>query len=306
MSLFSDWLNSAATVVHGAIDVAADVTKTAISIVKVKYKELKDKYRELDVSARKNDRHQELMDVNDQIIDLERKHRRDGTLSDQDREQLKELYSKRDGLRQKIDNAREYELARDITEHSTDYDAQQVDGDYPNELVRLGGQVVMGKRCSRCNRPMSLRWKATIRDPKLTDLFWGCTGYFLYDPPGSRKRACDGTERLAKEDLMMFGKLGRPGMELPSDKLNGFVLRPEASSHVRARLKDAVGEVTENYLCPVHHEKMELKTKNKASDLLDLYYLKCRRCDQTVKIKSATQLDAVIETYEGGGLFGQT
>jgi hypothetical protein len=66
----------------------------------------------------------------------------------------------------------------------------------------------------------------------------------------------------------------------------------------------AVGEVAENYLRPVHHERMELREWQEADNLLDLYNLRCTRCDQTVKLSSVTQLDADFESYRGNGLFG--
>jgi hypothetical protein len=103
--------------------------------------------------------------------------------------------------------------------------------------------------------------------------------------------------------MRLFGRTARPGIELPAERLNKIVLTPETSQHVKGRLREAVNEVTEDYLCPVHHERMILKTKTKARDLLDLYYLRCPRCGQMVKIKSATQLDAVLESFSGHGLF---
>ena len=164
----------------------------------------------------------------------------------------------------------------------------------------------MGKLCPVCDRqgikrPMSIRWATDIREPGLTDLFWGCTGFFFKSASGNP--SCKYSEKFSARDMTLFGQLDRPGMELPTQRLNKLVLIPETSQHIKKKLAGALNEVTDSYLCPVHHEKMTLKTKADAVDILDLYYLRCTRCDQMVKIKSATQLDAVLEAFNGHGLF---
>ncbi len=301
MGLFSDLLGAAAAAVKTVIDIAADVASTAARIVRTEYAKLKEKYRNVDVEGRRKERFEQLKDVNDEIIDLERKHRRDGRLSENDQEQLESLSRRRRELRGRIEAAMEFEVAGDIVDNSDSYAPNVVNHDSPNELTRLGGQVVMGKQCAKCQRPMAIRWRTDIRDPAIADLFWGCTGFFFKDQ--NDHPACKHSESFSDQDIRLFGRIERPGMELPAERLTKIVLTPATAEHVKGRLRDAIGEITENYLCPVHHERMVLKTKAKAVDLLDLYYLRCARCDQIVKIKSATQLDAVLESYSGSGLF---
>jgi hypothetical protein len=299
MSLFANLLGAAAAAVRTVIDIAADVASTAISVVRVEYGKLKERYR--NVPQWKETRFDQLKSVNDEIIELERKQRRDGRLGEDDEHRLNALHVQRRKLRGRIDAAREFEVAGDIADHGDAYSANLVDPNNPNELTRLGGQVVMGKLCARCQRPMAIRWRTNVRHPVITDLFWGCTGFFCKDQ--NDLPSCKYIENFSERDMRLFGQTARPGMELPAERLNKIALTPPTSQHVKDRLRDAINEVTEDYLCPVHHERMILKTKAQASDLLDLYYLRCPRCAQMVKIKSATQLDAVLESFAGQGLF---
>ena len=301
MGLFAKLLGAAAAAVRTVIDVTADVASTAIRVVRVEYAKLKEQYRNVDVGQRKKERFEQLKGVNDEIIELERKQRRDGRLNEQDHDVLGHLSAKRRELRGRIDAAKEFEVAGDIADHGDTYAVKLVDPDNPNELTRLGGQVVMGKQCVKCQRPMAIRWPTNIRDPVITDLFWGCTDFFFKGK--NDRQSCKYLERFSQQDMRLFGQTERPGMELPAERLNKIVLTPATSEHVKGRLRDAINEVTEDYLCPVHNERMILKTKAQAADLLDLYYLRCARCDQMVKIKSATQLDAVLESFSGQGLF---
>jgi len=300
MGLFAELLGAAASAIRTIIDVAADVASTAIRVVRAEYGKLKEKYGNIDIDQRKKDRFDQLKEVNDQIIELERAVRRGDSLGPDDKERLDHLYKLRQKLRGKIDAAKEFEVAKDIAERGDEYGEKSVDPQNPNELTRLGGQVIMGKLCPVCNRPMSIRWKTIIREPNITDLFWGCTGLF-FKPNGIS--SCKHTESFSDCDLKLFGQLDRPGMELPTKKLHNIVLKRPTSQHIKDKLSNAVNEVTDHYLCPVHHEKMTLITEPNAVDILTLYSLKCARCAQKVRIKSATQLDAVLEAFNGQGLF---
>lgn len=298
MGLFAELLGAAAAGVRIVIDITADVASTAIRVVRVEYAKLKERYRNINIGRLKKERFEQLKDINDEIIELEHKQQRDGRLKEHDQQRLRELSDLRRELRGRIDAAKEFELVGDIADRGDTYGTKVVDPDNPNELTRLGGQVVMGKLC-KCQRPMAIRWPTKIRDPVITDLYWGCTGYFLWDQ--NSRRVCERRENFSNEDMRLFGQITGSGMELPAERLNTIVLA--SAEHVKGRLRGAINQVTEDYLCPVHHERMALKTKARATDLLDLYYLRCTRCDQMVKIKSATQLDAVLESFSGQGLF---
>lgn len=301
MGFFSDLFGGIASSIRTVVHVVTDVAGTAAKVIKHKYQTLKEKYAALDIPALKKSRFDELKRVNDELIELEKKRKRDRSLCTSDEERLDTLSQRRRTLREKIENAKEVLAAEDIALHEDEYALKDVESDKPNELTRLGGQVMLGKLCPSCQRPQVIRWKTRIREPNISDLFWGCTGLFIKDATGNS--VCRSTQPFSQHDRRIFANLARPGLELPTQSLNSIILKPETSQLIKNKLADSVREVNENYLCPVHHEPMELRTKTSAADLLDLYYLRCRRCDQTIKIKSATQLDAVMQSYDQKGLF---
>jgi hypothetical protein len=301
MRFFSDLFDGIASSVRTVVHVAADVASTAATVIKHKYLAIKTKYAAIDIEFRKQGRFDELKQVNDEIIDIEAKWKRDQSLSAFDHARLNELCLRRTRLRGKIEAAKEIIAAKDIAENTEEYAYKEVEEENPNELTRLGGQVMLGKLCPACQRPQVIRWKNSVREPTISDLFWGCTGLFVKDENGSS--VCRKTQPFSRHDREIFANIARPGLELPTQRLNNIVLRPETSQLIKNKLSDAVSASSENYLCPVHHEPLQLRTKSDAADLLDLYYLKCRRCDQTVKVKSATQLDALLQSYDQNGLF---
>jgi hypothetical protein len=301
MGFFSDLFGGIASSLRTVVHVVADVAATASTVIKHKYRQLKEKYADLNIDQVKRSRFDRLKAVNDEIIEYEKKLGADGRLSDADLERLESLTIERSDLRGRIENAKEFLAAEDIAENEDEYKLSDVDSSSPNELTRLGGQVMLGKLCPACKRPQVIRWRNDVREPTVDDLFWGCTGLFVKDSQG--QAVCRKTQRFSDHDKKIFANVARPGMELRSERLNSIVLRPETSQLIQNKLSDSVNEASENYLCPVHHEPMKLRTKTSAVDLLDLYYLQCTRCNQMVKIKSATQLDAVLQSYDQKGLF---
>lgn len=238
MGLFADLLGAAAAAVRTVIDVAADVASIAIRVVRLEYGKLKERYPPIDVEEWKTKRFDQLKRINDEIIALERKQRRDGCLSDDDQHDLNALHAQRRELRGRIDAAKEFEVAGDIADHGDAYSVKVVDPNNPNELTRLGGQVVLGKLCARCQRPMAIRWPTRVRDPVITDLFWGCTGFFFKDQ--NDHPSCEHLEEFSKRHMRLFGQTARPGMELSAERLNQIVSTPATSQHVKGRLRDAI------------------------------------------------------------------
>jgi hypothetical protein len=246
VGFFADIFDTAASAVKTVINIAADVASTAKKAISHEYKKFKEKYKNVDIDGRKKKRFEQLKEVNDEIMELERKWRFDGHLSATEQQRLDVLFEKKCELRQRIDAAKEYQTAADMAENSGDYDINLVDPDNPNELTRLGGQVVMGKLCMNCNRPMTIRWRTDIRNPVVGDLFWGCTGFFLRLE--NNQPACKRTMKFSQEDMRLFGHIGNPGMELPAENLNKIILKPDTSTHIKGKLKEAVNEATEDYL----------------------------------------------------------
>jgi hypothetical protein len=102
MGLFSELLGAAASAIRTIIDVAADVASTAIRVVRAEYGKLKEKYRDIDIDQRKSDRFDQLKTVNDEILELERAVRRDGSLKPSDQDRIEHLHQLRQKLRGNI------------------------------------------------------------------------------------------------------------------------------------------------------------------------------------------------------------
>ena len=303
MGLFGDLYRAVRSVAQVAVRVVVETAAAFVNSVKANFAEAEEKYREIDVSEMKRERFRDLEAVNDAIHELSSKKCRDGWLSENDKQLLAELIARRRDLRQRVDNAREYEQAQDISKNSSDYESEIIDPASPNSLTRLAGQAMLGKPCSKCGRPMALRWRNEVIHPTVRDLFWGCTGYFVKNELG--RPECSNTERLSRHDEQVFAVV-RPGMELAQDKLTRIVEDPRQRNLVKRKLNNHLSQGGENYLCPVHHVPLRLKEKSNPDSLLDTYYLRCPRCDQSVKIKSAVQLDEIMSQMGEGGLFSRS
>ena len=166
LGIFKDFVNSAVAACKTIVNVVHEVSSTITKVVRVNFRKLQKKYSDIDIQKEKENRFDDLKNINDQIIDLEKKYARDGKLSENDTYKLNELQLQREKLRNKVDNAKEYEAAQDIDENEEKYDKKKVDEENPNELIRLGGQMFLNKKCKYCQSPMSIRWKTTIKFTK--------------------------------------------------------------------------------------------------------------------------------------------
>jgi hypothetical protein len=302
MSLFSRWIKATASTLKTVMNVGADYARTVVGLVREGLGKIKEKWGNLDVQKLKEQRFDEIRTINDEILELTTKFRRDGGLKESDAERLRQLIEKRNQNKEKIDNAKEVLIAEDIVDNGHEYKHKLVLAENPNELTRLVGQFVTGKKCRRCGRAMSIRYKTGILNPTATDFFWGCAGFFTFNEAGLRE--CNSWEPLTAEDRSIFARTTNQGLELPSDRLNDLVQKPIVAQEIISRLSDGLDEGSDQYICPIHFEKMELKKRQDAKGgLLDTFYLKCPRCEQMVKIKSVPQLDAVLEIYTDHGLF---
>lgn len=300
MGFFSGLFELVRTVAQVAVSVAVDTASAFVRSVESKFSEIQAEYGHIDVAEKKRERFRELEGTNDAIHELQTKKSRDGRLSSLEEERLGKLLAWRSSLREKVDRAREYEQVEDISKNSSEYESQIVDRSSPNALTRLAGQAMLGKPCFRCGSPMALRWATEKLNPTCEDLFWGCTGFFVKNE--RNQPMCRNTERLSRHDREVFAVV-RPGMELPQENLNRIVEAPASKRTIQKKLNNHILRGGENYLCPVHHLPMQLREKRNAGCLLDTYYLRCSKCEQTVKIKSAVQLDEIMSQMGEGGLF---
>lgn len=238
--------------------------------------------------------------VNDEIIDLEKKRQRDGGLNSNDSHRLNELYSERSLLREAVEAKKEADLAKDIAENESSFDSLLVDDVNLHILQFHVGQNVLGKKCARCNKPMTLQWQREHVVKYISQFYWGCTGF--YDS------SCRATQSITQNEFNLITKVDRAEFSISNEILTRIVESPVAKNTIRKRISEIKNMENEAYLCPMHGEPMILREKkNPNGGLMDQYFLACPRyydagCKQIMKIKSAGQLAAILETKTGTGI----
>jgi len=149
---------------------------------------------------------------------------------------------------------------------------------------------------------MILQWqRGTLSASSFHDFFWGCSGFYSGE--------CKRKQPFLASDARFFTKTTRPEFQLTSQQLSNIALAPASQQLIRNRFNPLRNEVIEKYTCPEHGIELVLKTKNGATDLLDLYFLGCPHwtpggegCSYVMKLKSPAQLASVLETTTGKGL----
>lgn len=238
--------------------------------------------------------------VNDEIIDLEKKKEKDKDLNIYDQQKLRDLYRQRHELREKIDSQKEVNLAKKIADENGAYDSLYVSDDNLHVIQYHVGQSVLGKKCSRCGRPLVLQWKRGEMIEKTSEFFWGCSGF--YDS------SCRNTEHLTQTDFNLITNIEREEFTISNAVLNRIVQTPMARNTIRNRMNGVKNEETVDYFCPYHSEPMVVReNKDSGKGLLDAYFLGCPRhwdfgCKFIVKIKSPAQLAAILESQTGKGI----
>lgn len=278
------------------------VTKAAqgVGYVAAQVKNAYDRYRQTSGRGPRDVRrhHAAMADLNDDIIDLERKRQRDRRLSSAEEDRLEKLYERRATLRDEIYEDRELRIADDISGQQHAFDSVHVTDQNIHVLLFSVGQTVMGKFCSRCRRPMRLEWRQQGHAPSFRDFFWGCAGF--YEGQGH-------TEAFTQQDVHLFTRTDRAEFTMSAQTLDRMLLLPPVQQNVRKRLSEVRNQTTEIHLCPIHNEPMVLREKKEAGGLMDQYFLSCPRwtdkaCKQVVKIKSGGQLASLLEAHYGRGI----
>lgn len=289
------------TIIDGIVKVGATVVGvTSHFVMEFKEKVKETVYRLQTDNVDFSNEISETKSVNDQIIDVEAKRNRDGSLNSNDRFKLEELYKIRRQLRTDIENKKEMVLAQDIAQNDHLFDSINVDDNNLHILQFHVGQNVLGKKCNRCNKPLILQWQRGKKVRSISEFFWGCSGY--YD------QTCLATQIISQTEYNLIIKTDRPEFEISNTALNRIVELPTSRNNIRKRMNNIKNTETQEYLCPIHGEPMivrENKTLNVG--LMEQYFLSCPRyfnsgCKQIVTIKSAGQLAAVLEKYYGKGI----
>ena len=257
--------------------------------------------RNTDAARERASREREVREVNSLIFELEEKRARDGRLNPYDAYELDGLYRNRDERAALLVGANGLVIADQMSARTGTYDNLHVTDVNTHVLQFHVGQAVFGKSCSRCGMPMVLQWRQHLESVRMADFFWGCAGFY--------GGTCRNVERFGQADMDLFTRTDREEFTIDTRQLSVIARQPEAVRVVRRRMNEIVNEPNSTYYCPVHHEPMVLRRKKGAETLRDLYFYGCPRwrpagvsCGQMVKLKSAAQLSAVLETATGRGI----
>ena len=257
--------------------------------------------RRTDAAGERARREREIRDVNSLIVELEEKRGRDGRLNEYDAHELDGLYRGRDERASLLVEANGLVIADRMSAGTGTYDNLHVTDVNTHILQFHAGQAVFGKSCSRCGMPMVLQWQQRLESVRMSDFFWGCAGFYA--------GTCRNVEPFRQSDMDLFTRTDREEFTIGTAQLSLIARQPESVRTVRRRMNEIVNEPNSTYYCPIHHEPMVLRRKKGAETLRDLYFYRCPRwrptgvsCGQIVKLKSAAQLSAALETSTGRGV----
>ena len=273
----------------------------AAHCIRAGFEEFNREFSNTDAARFRESRENEIREINSEIVGLESKLWMDGRLSDYDRHALDNLYRRRKSQFSLLENANGLVMANEVSRKTGEFDNMHVSDINAHVLQYHAGQSVFGKTCRNCGMPMTLQWQQSIDVARMSDFFWACTGF--YD------RKCRNVERFVRTDMDLFTNTGREEFSIGNSKFNSIVHMPQSTKLVRRRMNELISLPNSTYYCPVHHEPMVLRTKKGAETVRDMYFYGCPRwrpngpsCSQIVKLKSAAQLTAALETMTGKGI----
>lgn len=307
MGFFDDVLNVIGKVFNVVMYAAGTVTGIAAAgvvefaqVAYEKYGEFRAKNRSVNLTLANKPIHHATKELNDQILELELKKRRDRTLNQYDNQRLSSLYAKRDNLKDEIRRNNELLMTEKMQNGQGTYDSVHINNVNSHILQFHVGQTVFGKRCRQCGRPMALQWKQGMQTVSMTDFFWGCIGFY----EGLKHH-----EPFMQADMDLFTRVDRPEFEMSSQSLSNIILLPGPKANIVKRMNEIKKETTDVYLCPIHNEAMVVREKKDAQGILDQYFFGCPRwlpnsqgCSQIVKLKSPAQLASALEAFYGRGI----
>lgn len=280
-----------------AVRVAPKIVVNAIAVIRQELRELfpelsrsyKQARQTVDVKA------EELSEIDLELFKREESFRRYGNPSDSNAIEQLEI--------QKQEKYKEYQVAqgesaqKEVEENPGKFDESQLQEGCENKLLYHTGLITLAKTCPTCDRSMRLQHR-TMENPKFTDFFWQCTGYYA----GSRCKSIS----FRASDINLFHRNDIQEIEIGNSDLIAIASEQETQREIDVRLRGHLGKVDVDIFCPVHLTPMELRRKHGSSDLplLDKYHLRCKNptCSQTTKLKSYPQLASYLKRKEGKGI----
>ena len=254
----------------------------------------------------------ELADVNDRIMGLRKVFTNNGSLNEDQKIEWRSLFMRRKELQDEIGGYREVAAASRIVRSEEFVKKFIIDGDNAHVLEFNAFSNILGKTCPKCGMAMKIQWRNGLRRVAPSDMFWGCTGWYVVR---QGNRSCRYTEPVTTEDLQLLVCADTPELTVSYDEFSGIFSDPAVERIVDERVSDLMSDLSSSkegvYLayCPVHGESMRLRRKREASGLLDSYFLSCRcwepngqGCQFVEKLRSPAQLAALLKSETGRGV----
>ena len=259
---------------------------------------------------RKKDR---LREVNDEIMDLRNRAMGGQGLSDVQRRRWTTLKEEREQLLVDMNEVRQAGAAETILAAEDRIQKIEIELETSHVLQWNAFADILGKNCPECRRPMKVQWKRQLQTPGPNDFMWGCTGWYVKNPDGSR--ACSHVEKLSRNDYGLMTDTSEPEFAITADEFATILTDRETEQIIVERMDDLRSDLSsakrgvEIASCPVHGMNMVLRRKTKPTGLLDTYFLACpywnsndTGCSFMEKLKSGAQLAALLKSQTGRGV----
>lgn len=309
------WLSWAANGLGTLIGVVAQTVEIVVREIRSGYETFRARGGTTGATAReeKSRRDDRLREVNDEIMTLRDKVRRQGQSDDSTRRSWEELRREREELIRRQDTAREVSAAEKVMENEDDIEKVVITGENVHIITANAFADIVNKICPKCGRKMKLQWGRHLSSPEVDDLFWGCSGWYFHN--GGRRK-CTYMKKLDPSDRALMVDASLPEFETSADDFATIISMPDVQRIVTERMNDLDADLrrrksgVEIATCPIHGEALRLRKKTfNSGGLMDTYFLGCpywepnnQGCNFIEKLKSASQLAVLLKAETGTGI----
>lgn len=245
----------------------------------------------------------DIHETDGEISDLERKDRRDGGLSQGDKERLEELRRQAMDLAEEHQQARSQETTEEILADPESAAATSLSQDFIHVLDWSRGPVVRQKRCPRCGSAMYLNRRNQAQGAIFTtkDYFWACINYYKPEP-----LKCTGGRNFAEQDFGLLHKSGIPELEMTANDFYTITGNKDIQMIIDKKVRSVAGSQDIDVVCPIHGLPMVPRERKNIEVVLDRWIEECPHpgCGQTRKLKDFAQLAALLRRITGEGMLG--
>ena len=313
-NLFEFAFTAAKIVVTGVVDALKDIVDKISQTIRDK-----GPAGELEAitqaRAEKERAHEELKEVNNELISIQEKVLRRKNLSETENERLEFLMLRRSKLQLIIN--RTVETIRGV-EIIQDRGVKIVSASRRIHIIErsIGTYVPGGKKCPKCGRGITLTsFSQPIDGEEVKNFYWVCSGWYDYRLPDGN-RACNFAIKLSLSGLKIYAPTDSPELQMDDREYESLVMEPILIEQIYERVKDVSTRHprVKDYICPTHGEELELWSKRQKVPLFEgQFVLICprsrwkkpnnQRCGYMVALKSAGQISNMLTAVGEGGIF---